>query len=121
MLGGLVPGREGGLLHARLRYFDPAARRAGIPPDVAALVSELGDTRTVVTLINLNPREPRTLIVQGGAYGEHRIESATLAGKVSAVNNRTFSLRLAPGAGARLELAMRRYADPPTLRLPWER
>jgi hypothetical protein len=121
MLGGLVPGREGGLLHARLRYFDPAARRAGIPPDVAALVSELGDTRTVVTLINLNPREPRTVIVQGGAYGEHRIEAATLAGKFTAVNDRTFNLRLAPGAGAKLELAMRRYAAPPTLRLPWER
>lgn len=121
MLGGLVPGRDGGLLHARLRYFDPAARRAGLPPDVAALVSEITDTRTVVTLVNLNPRETRNVLVQGGAYGEHRIETATLAGQRTSVNHRTFLLRLAPGAGAKLDLAMRRYAEPPTLRLPWER
>ena len=43
MLGALVPGREGGLLNARLRYFDPARKRAGVPEDVAALVSALGD------------------------------------------------------------------------------
>ncbi len=54
MWGALVPGREGGLLNARLRYFDPARRRAGVPEDVAALVSELDDRRTVVTLVNLS-------------------------------------------------------------------
>ena len=43
MLGALVPSREGGLLNARLRYFDPVRRRAGVPEDVAALVSELDD------------------------------------------------------------------------------
>ena len=57
MWGALVPGREGGLLNARLRYFDPARRRAGVPEDVAALVSELGDRRTVVTLVNLSASE----------------------------------------------------------------
>ena len=45
MWGALMPGRNGGLLNARLRYFDPVARRAGVPEDVAALVSELSDTR----------------------------------------------------------------------------
>src|SRR5712691_5508541 len=51
MWGARLPGREGGLLNARLRYFDPDRKRAG-PEDVAALVSELSDARTVVTLIN---------------------------------------------------------------------
>ena len=60
MWGALLPGREGGLLNARLRYFDPDRKRAGVPEDVAALVSELSDTRTVVTLINLNQSQPRT-------------------------------------------------------------
>src|SRR4029077_19853686 len=68
MWGALLPGREGGLLNARLRYFDPARKRAGVPEDVAALVSELSDTRTVVTLINLNVSQPRTVVVQGGGY-----------------------------------------------------
>ena len=31
MWGGLMPGRDGGLLNARLRYFDPDRRRAGVP------------------------------------------------------------------------------------------
>ena len=77
MWGGLLPGREGGLLNARLRYFDPDRRRAGVPEDVAALVSELSDTRTTVTLVNLSPSQPRTVIVQGGAYGEHQLVSVT--------------------------------------------
>src|SRR5207244_8559302 len=55
MWGALLPGREGGLVNARLRYFDPDRRRAGVPEDVAALVSELSDTRATVTLANLNP------------------------------------------------------------------
>ena len=66
MWGALLPGRDGGLLNARLRYFDPDRKRAGVPEDVAALVSELSDTRTAVTLVNLNPSQPRTVIVQGG-------------------------------------------------------
>ena len=31
MWGALLPGREGGLLNARLRYFDPDRKRAGVP------------------------------------------------------------------------------------------
>ena len=31
-----------------------------------------------------------------------------------------FGVRLAPGAGARLTLRMRRYANPPTLAFPWD-
>jgi hypothetical protein len=36
MWGALVPGREGSLVSARLRYFDPVRRRAGVPEDVGA-------------------------------------------------------------------------------------
>src|SRR6185369_13171917 len=54
MLGAMPAGRDGSLLNARLRYFDPGHRRAGVPEDVAALVSELTDTRTVVTLVNVS-------------------------------------------------------------------
>ena len=73
--GGMEPDRRGNLVNSRLRYFDPARKRAGLPEDVAALVSEMSDTGTVVTLVNLNTTTPRTLVVQGGAYGEHVIES----------------------------------------------
>ena len=39
---------NGGLLLARLRYFDAQRRRPGLPPDVAALVETLEARRTVV-------------------------------------------------------------------------
>jgi hypothetical protein len=109
------PHQGGAPLHARLRYFDPARRRAGLPEDVAALVDTLAADRTVVTLVNLNPSRERVVTVQGGAYGEHAIASVNQ----TPVANRCVDVQLAPGCGARLELAMRRYAANPTLAFPW--
>jgi len=121
MFGALVPSREGGLLNARLRYFDPVRRRAGVPEDVSALVSELGDRRTVVTLVNTGTAGPRTVIVQAGGYAEHQIESVEWNGRTERVNAPDFTVRLAPGAGAKLTLTVRRYANTPTVKFPWAR
>ena len=121
MLGALVPGREGGLLNARVRYFDPERRRAGIPEDVAALVSELGDRRTVVTLVNLNATASRSVIVQAGAYAEHQFESVQWNGRTRRLDARDFTIQLAPGSGAALTLATRRYVNTPTIAFPWDR
>ena len=71
-LGAPQPIYNGGLLHARLRYYDARARRPGLPPDVAALVTKLEAGRTVVRLVNLNSNAGRELVIQAGAYGEHR-------------------------------------------------
>jgi hypothetical protein len=121
MQGAIVPGREGGLMLARLRYFDPEKKRAGVPADVAALVSELTDTKTVVTLVNTSDQVARTVIVQGGAYGEHRFVSVEHEGRSQPLNARNFIVRLKPGCGAKLKLTMKRYAEPPTITRPWER
>lgn len=59
--------------------------------------------------------------MQGGAYAEHRIESVTLNGAPMDVGGSAFTLRLEPGCGARLTLAMTRYANRPTLAFPWDR
>jgi hypothetical protein len=112
------PHQGGAPLHARLRYFDPIRRRAGLPEDVAALVDTLENERTCVTLVNLNPSRERLVTVQGGAYGEHVIVSVHDGRQHSAVNGRAFDLRLGPGCGLRMELAMRRYAANPTLAFP---
>src|SRR5262249_37952563 len=105
-LGGLPPGRDGGLLNARVRYFDPTRQRAGLPEDVAALVSKITDTKTVITLVNTNRQSPRRVVVQGGAYGEHRIESVETAGTIVPVHNRTVVVDLAGGAGGTITLEM---------------
>jgi hypothetical protein len=121
MWGALLPSREGGLLYARLRYFDPVRRRAGVPDDVAALVSELSDTRTTVTLINLHPSEPRTVLVQGGGYGEHQLVSVTAGGTTTPIDAPLLTVQLDPGAGQTLVLTMKRFANPPTALHPWQR
>ena len=111
----------GSPLYARLRYFDPVERRAGVPQDVAALVDRMTDHETAVTLVNLNVTEARTVTVQGGGYGEHTIRSVTIGDARQAVDAATFTVTLAPGSGARLVLAMDRYVNQPTLRFPWDR
>ncbi|MFF0079245.1 hypothetical protein ACFYR1_05945 [Streptomyces canus] len=63
----------GGLQQARLRYHDADARRAGLPPDVAALVTSIDPEATTVELVNLSPEAGRTVIVQAGAFAEHTI------------------------------------------------
>ncbi|WP_336969843.1 hypothetical protein [Sphingobium aromaticiconvertens] len=113
---------QGGVpLHCRLRYFDPVARRAGVPADVAALVQAMDGRSTQVMLVNLNPREARSVTVQGGAYAEHRVDSVTLDGRRIATGGRDVTIRLEPGCGTQLTLAMTRYANRPTLDFPWDR
>jgi hypothetical protein len=121
MWGALLPGREGGLLNARLRYFDPDRKRAGVPEDVAALVSELSDTRTVVTFVNLNPSQPRTVIVQGGGYGEHQLINVTTQSGTTQIRGPLLTVQLDPGCGQKLVLEMERYANRPTILHPWQR
>jgi len=118
--GGWEPGRDGGLLNARLRYFDPARRRAGLPEDVAALISAMADSSTTLALVNLSTTTSRTVVVQGGAYAEHRIQSIEVNGRATPVNASTFTVTLDPGAGGTLVLTMKRYASPPTVKFPWK-
>ncbi len=62
---------NGGLLRARVRYFDIDRARPGLPPDVAALVEKIEDKVTGIRLVNLSVKDTRNLIVQAGAFGEH--------------------------------------------------
>jgi hypothetical protein len=68
---------NGGLQQARVRYYDADASRPGLPQAVAALVSSIDPHATVVDLINLDPQDPHTVIVQAGAFAEHAIHSAS--------------------------------------------
>jgi len=115
------PPTGGSPLFARLRYFDADARRPGVPPDVGALVETMSADDTTVVLVNTNQAEARTVTVQGGAYAEHQILSVASAAGRQAVNAPSFTVRLLPGAGARLTLRMRRFANQPTLDFPWLR
>ncbi len=121
MLGGYFASGRIWTLHSRFRYFDPVARRAGPPPDVAALVEKLAADAATLTLVNVNPVEPRTVIVQAGAYGEHQFDAVTVNGKTTPVGAPLLTVRLEAGAGARLDFRMTRYRYLPTLAHPWDR
>jgi hypothetical protein len=148
MLGGMPTGRDVHVLHSRLRYFDPARRRAGLPEHVGALVERMTESQVTVQLVNLDPVETRTVIVQGGAHAEHqflRVRAESVpdeaadpqglllgrsAGRRSVpvqqpppsetqVDHSHFAVRLAPGAGTRLVVDMGRYVNQPTFAFPW--
>jgi hypothetical protein len=111
----------GSPLYARLRYFDPEARRAGVPEDVSALVDRMTDDETGVTLVNLSQTRSRAVTIQGGGYGEHRIRTVTSDGRSHTVEASAVTVTLSPGTGARLLLAMDRFVNQPTLKFPWDR
>jgi hypothetical protein len=117
-MGGVHPGVGGNSLVARLRYFDVQKRRPGLPADVAALVTRLSADEADVTLVNVNQLEPRELIVQGGAYGEHTIVSATAGERNSSIDSGYVQVRLGPGAGGKLTLRFKRHANAPSFAAP---
>ena len=122
MTGGVVPLWHGQLHIARFRYFDPERWRPGIPRHCAALVEGMGDDRASLVLINTSAEKQHTVLVQTGAYAEHRCVSVTPEGKDPVpVDGTVFAAQLAPRSIARLTVKMERYANTPTLTFPWNR
>ncbi|MCY3762885.1 MAG: hypothetical protein OXH50_16680, partial [Gemmatimonadetes bacterium] len=134
-LGAPQPIYNGGLLRARLRDYDARARRPGLPPDVAALVTKLEAGQTGVRLVNLNSNAGRELVIQAGAYGEHRFSGvqytalsspypgppAHYAGPPVTEETRSadftgqyLGVELPPGTEVALDLATDRYAGQPS-------
>jgi hypothetical protein len=118
-MGGVHPGVGGNSLVARLRYFDADKRRPGLPSDVAALVERITGDEAVITLVNVSQINPRTVVVQGGAYGEHEIVAASSSSGQTSVGNAHLAVQLAPGSGGKLTIRFKRHANQPTLSLPW--
>ncbi|MBM3262559.1 MAG: hypothetical protein FJY97_03920 [candidate division Zixibacteria bacterium] len=133
-LGGPQLIYNGGLLMTRLLYFDPQRGRPGLPQNVAALVEKLEAKRTVVRLVNLSTRHEREIIVQGGAFGEHRFTSASFTARTSdypgvngaythpditqttqtaVIDGSRFRVVLPPGMEIVLDLGMERFTQPP--------
>lgn len=119
-MGGLMPIYNGGLPSVSVRYFDAAERRPGLPADVAALVSRIEPGAIDVALCNLHPTQERRLVVQAGAYGEHRFTQLRREGEVTAIDDKWFEVRLGPGCRANLTLGMQRYRNRPSFAEPFD-
>ncbi len=117
---------NGGLLRARVRYFDADLLRPGMPPDVAALVEEIEPEGITVQLVNIGVTHDRNVILQAGAFGEHEFTEVTtvdIDGRVKSetttVNGAFFMVTLPPGAGIRLEIGMNLCVNKPGYAFPW--
>ncbi|MBK5294177.1 MAG: hypothetical protein JJE04_21175, partial [Acidobacteriia bacterium] len=73
------------------------------------------------TLVNVNNLDSRVVAVQAGAYGEHQFLTAKVDGRIVKVDGPVLYVKLAPGAGGRVEFTVKRYANEATLQQPWNR
>ena len=123
---------NGGLLRARVRYFDVDRKRPGLPTDVAALVEKLESDRTVIQLVNTGAVESRELLVQAGAYGEHDFTEVRFKEKSRdpsgeevwiersvPVDGKVFAVELPPATSVKLEIGTRRFVNKPSYAFPW--
>lgn len=124
-LGAPIHIYHGGLLYARVRYFDEENARPGLPDNVAALVEQLAEDSVTLQMVNVSPLHERRVIIQAGTFGEHQFEEViTLdeegrALQRTSVNDKWVSLNLDPGAVTKLKLRMKRYVNQPTYETPW--
>lgn len=119
--GAPLPVYNGGLLMAQVRHFDPERRRPGLPPDVAALVSSVSEDSVVLTLVNLNAKRSRDVIVQAGAAAEHEFTEVSYGRARVRVGGPHLRVSLGPRSETVLRLGMKRFARTPTYAMPWER
>ena len=120
--GAPYPIYHGGLLHCRVRYFDPEKQRPGLPDDVAALVEAVHADGFRLQLVNLDPGKPRRVIAQAGAFGEHAFSSVRVeggGGTQTPLQSRWIEVALGPGCGITLDLTTRRYVNTPRYDCPW--
>jgi hypothetical protein len=133
---------NGGLQQARVRYYDAERRRPGLPGSVAALVSAIDPHATVVDLVNLDPAQDRSVIVQAGAFAEHTIDEVqytacpdgswigglydyghgepVVADKRADVGGPWLNVRLPASTRIRLTLRLGLRAQPPSYATPFD-
>ena len=78
-------------------------------------------TEVAVTLVNLNQVMGRSVVVQAGAYGEHRFGVVTAGATRATIERPCVTVHLEPGCGARLVCEQHRYTERPTFTFPWDR
>jgi hypothetical protein len=110
---------HGGLLQSRLFYYDPERHRPGLPADVAVLVDRIKPDGLSLLAANLHPTESRDMVVQAGAFGEHQFAQVRCVNRSVTVDGKWFQINLRPGCIGRIDVEMKRYANPPAYGFLW--
>ena len=109
---------NGGMLLTHVRYFDPAQKRPGLPPAVAALGERVAADSIDLVLVNTDPVSPRPVMIQAGTLAEHEFTGAVLDGEEASLSGRHVEIELGRLAQARLQLQLKRFAHRPSYQLP---
>jgi hypothetical protein len=122
VFGGPMHISHGGLQHGKVRFFDGELQRPGLPQDVGVIVDGLTATTISMKVANIGSAV-RKLVVQGGTFGEHRLESVevvTGAGtSTHAIGDKWWGFELAGGTGATLNFTVARYTNAPSYETPF--
>jgi hypothetical protein len=119
-LGGPMPAYHGGHLHTAVRYFDIEGKRPGLPTDVAALVEKITSSSIELTLVNTSSSTPHSVVIQAGAFGEHRILTVTeKGGTETPVGGNHLHVDLPADGTISLILRVERFANDPTYEGPF--
>ena len=110
---------NGWLLHTRVSYFDPHRHRPGLPEHVAALVDKITLDSINLTLVNTDPVECHSVLVQSGMFREHEFTWVrSQGGNQADIDGQVFQVDLGPSAQVRLEIGMKRFVHQPAYRFP---
>lgn len=115
---------HGGLQHGKVRFFDGQLQRPGLPPEVGAIVDKLTATTIGMQVANISSTDMRSLVIQAGAFGEHRftsVEIRTGSGTIEKheIGSKWFQIDLTAGAGATLTFTIERYVNTPSYETPF--
>ena len=83
-----------------MRYFDPARKRCGLPPTVAALGEQITSDSIDLMLVNTDPVSPQQVMIQAGNFAEHEFIGAVLDGEEIELSGRHVEIELGTGAAA---------------------
>ncbi len=109
---------NGGLPQARLRHHDLDRERPGLPPGVAALVSDTRPTSVTVSFVNSESTSAR-ILVQSGTFAEHAITQVAAANAMQSGFRRYIIVELAPRSQISLSMSVSLRSFTPILRTPY--
>ena len=115
---------HGGLQHGKVRFFDGELQRPGLPADIGAIVDSLTATTIGMKIANTSTTTSRSLVVQAGAFGEHRFVSVVVelesgASEQYEIGSKWFEINLGAQAGATLTFTVERYVNTPSYETPF--
>jgi len=122
VFGGPMHISHGGLQHGKVRFFDGELERPGLPQDVGVIVDALTATTISMKVANIGTSS-RKLVVQGGTFGEHRLDSVDVitdsGTSTHSIGDKWWGFELAGGTGATLNFTVARYANAPSYETPF--